>query len=94
MEEQEIRVRIPRKGEVLGIVESLLGGSRMSTRCEDGKMRICRVPGRFRKKLWIKEGNVVIVQPWPIQGEKSGDIIWRYTPTQANWLRKKGILKL
>lgn len=92
--EEEIRVRMPRGVEVLGIVESSLGAGKMRVRCQDDKMRICRVPGRLKKRLWIKEGEAVLVEPWKIQGEKFGDIIWRYTPSQAGWLKRKNILKL
>jgi len=89
-----IRVRTPRHGEVLGMVESMLGANKLRIRCQDDKIRICRIPGRLRKRLWMKEGDVVIVKIWDIQGEKFGDVIWKYTPTQVMWLRRRGILKL
>ena len=92
--EEEVRVRLPRDNEVIGVVEALLGGSRMKVRCQDDKIRTCRVPGRFRKRMWIRENNVVIVEPWEIQGDTNGDIVWKYTFTQANWLKRKGILKI
>ena len=62
--------------------------------CQDGKTRICRIPGKLRSKLWVKEGDVVLVKPWPIQGDERGDVIHQYTKAQIEWLRKKGILKL
>jgi len=93
MEEIE-RVRTPREGEVLGIVEATLGANKFNVRCQDEKMRICRVPGRFKKRMWIKVGDIVLVEPWEIQGDIRGDIIWRYTNTQADWLRRRGILKM
>ncbi len=92
--EEEIRVRMPRKGELLGIIESIVGGSRMRVRCADGKMRMCRIPGRFRKHMWVRENDAVLVKPWEIQGETNGDVVWKYTLTQANHLRKKNILNL
>ena len=94
MEEQHFRVKTPRKGEVLGIVESMLGANKMRVYCDDNKFRICRIPGRLRKRVWIREGNAVLIRLWEIQGDKNGDVIWRYTPTEASWLRKKGILKI
>lgn len=90
--EEEIRVRLPKKGELLGAVESIVGGSRMRVRCSDGKLRMCRIPGRFRKHLWVREGDTVLLEPWEIQGDTNGDIVWKYTPTQANHLRKKNLL--
>ncbi|MEM0333315.1 MAG: translation initiation factor eIF-1A [Candidatus Aenigmatarchaeota archaeon] len=93
-EELEIsRIRIPQEGEVLGIVEMMLGGDRMKVICDDGKERICRIPGKLRKRVWIREGDLILVEPWKIQGDKRGDVVFRYTPTQANWLKKNGYIK-
>ena len=91
-EEQERRLRLPRKGEILGVVISLLGGSRMRVACKDGKERITRIPGKLRKGMWIKEGDVVVVLPWSVEGDKKGDIVYRYYPLQARILREKGYL--
>ncbi|MFC2142781.1 translation initiation factor eIF-1A [Candidatus Aenigmatarchaeota archaeon] len=91
---EEIRVRVPKGKEVLGVIETMLGASRMRVRCQDDKIRTCRVPGRFRKRLWIRQGDYILVIPWEIQGDTNGDIVWKYRPNQADWLKRKGILKL
>ena len=88
-----IRVRIPRGNEVLGKVESRVGANRMIITCFDGKQRNCRVPGRMKRKLWIRPGNIVLIQPWEYEGDKKGDIIFSYTPAQINVLEKKGFLR-
>ncbi len=87
------RIRFPRAPELFGVVMGIMGGGRMLVLCKDGKERMCRVPGRLKNKLWIKDGDIVIVVPWEIQGDKKGDVIWRYTPTQAKWLKKKGFIE-
>lgn len=87
-------MRKPRQGEVLGIVEALMGANKLKVRCQDDKMRLCRIPGKLRKRVWIKEGDIVLVKPWGIQGDKKGDILIKYRAAEASWLRKKGILKL
>jgi translation initiation factor 1A len=93
-EEAEVaRIRIPKQGEVLGIVEMMLGADKIRVNCDDGNTRICRIPGRLRKRVWIKTGDLVLVEPWKIQTNERGDVIFRYTPTQANWLRRKGFIK-
>jgi translation initiation factor 1A len=93
-EGEVIRVRIPhkRKREVLGVVEKMLGGRRVIVQCLDGVERMGRIPGRMKRRQWVAPGNVVIVVPWDFQDEK-GDVIYRYTRPQAEWLRKKGYLK-
>ncbi len=93
-EEVEIaKIRIPKEGEVLGIVEMMLGGDKMRVRCDDGKTRICRIPGRLRKRVWIAVDDLVLIQPWKAQSDERGDVIFKYTPTQANWLKRKGYVK-
>ena len=95
MEEEVVRVRIPRKdqNEILGVIEQMLGASRVRVRCVDGKVRMGRIPGKLKRKIWIKEGDVVIVSPWEVQSDKKCDIVWRYTKNQVSWLEKKGYLK-
>ncbi|MFQ6020730.1 MAG: translation initiation factor eIF-1A [Candidatus Aenigmatarchaeota archaeon] len=89
--EEEIRkIRIPKKGEILGIAEIMLGAGKVRVRCEDDKERLCRIRGKLRKRIWIRVGDMVLIKPWDIQPDEKADIIWRYTKTQANWLRKKG----
>lgn len=87
------RIKIPRGREVYGIVEQRLGGSRMYVKCLDGKTRICRIPGRLKRKLWVREGDVVIAEPWELSGEEKGDIVYKYKKTQVNWLKRQGHLK-
>ncbi len=92
-ETEIIRVRTPRRGQFLGEVEQLLGDRKMSIKCTDGKTRLCRIPGKIRRRIWIKEGDIVLIQPWEVQSHERGDILWRYSPQQAEWLERKGYLK-
>jgi translation initiation factor 1A len=92
VEEEVIRVRTPKGSEVLGIVDQLLGLRKMYVRCLDGKTRLCRVPGRLRRSMWVRQGDVVIVKPWEYDDDK-GDIIFDYKRSQVDWLRRKGMLK-
>lgn len=93
-EEIEVsRIRTPRQGETLGVVEVMLGADKIRVKCDDGNTRICRIPGRLRKRVWIKANDLVLVQPWSIQTNERADVIFRYTPTQANYLRRKGFVK-
>jgi len=59
--DEPIRVKMPRQGEVLGIVEAMLGANKLRVRCQDDKMRLCRIPGKLRKSMWIKENDFVLV---------------------------------
>ncbi len=87
------RVKLPRGREVIGVVEERHGGNKMKINCLDGKTRNCRVPGRLRRRLWLRPNDVVIVEPWELGGDTRGDIIFKYTHTQIAWLKKKGYLE-
>ena len=90
--EQKIRVRLPRGEEIIGIVEQRHGGNKMMISCLDGKTRNCRVPGRLKRELWLRPGDVVIIQLWELDKNK-GDIIFKYRPNQIMWLKEKGYLE-
>lgn len=93
-EQMEVaRIRLPRRGEIVGVVDQMLGADRLRVRCEDGNSRICRIPGRLRKKVWMHPGDLVLVKPWVVQSDERADVIYKYTYTQANWLKRKGYVK-
>ena len=77
---ENIRVILPnrKKGEMFGLVEKLSGASRLSVMCEDGFTRNSRIPGKMKKRMWIREGDLVIVKPWEFQKDR------------ADYLRIKG----
>ncbi|HLD73159.1 MAG TPA: translation initiation factor eIF-1A [Candidatus Nanoarchaeia archaeon] len=93
-EQPLIRVRLPIGKEVLGVVQQRLGGSRMRVLCLDGKERICRIPGRLRRELWVRDGDVVLVEPWELGGDEKGDVVYKYrSKTEVEFLKKKGYLQ-
>lgn len=60
-------------------------------KCIDGVLRICRIPGRFRRKSWLSEGDVVLVAPWEFQPNK-GDIVHRYEKDEIRKLINMNIV--
>jgi translation initiation factor 1A len=93
MQQEISRIHLPKNNETFGVIEQRLGASRMRVKCLDGKIRICRIPGRLTRKLWVRERDIVIVEPWEYSGDEKGDVIYKYTPTQTFFLKKKGYLK-
>ncbi len=90
--EEVFRVRTPREGEVIGLLEQRLGGSRARVRCMDGNTRVCRIPGKLKRHLWVREGDTILVEPWEFNGDEKGDIIFKYRPVQIKWLQQRGFL--
>ena len=94
LSEETIREMVlPGEGQVLGVVTQMLGYDRLRVRCEDGPERICRIRGKMKRRVWIKVNNVVLVAPWDFQHDTRGDILWRYTDSQAYTLKQKGLLR-
>lgn len=91
-EEELSRMVYPSQNDILGIATKLLGFDRIMVKCQDGRERLCRIRGKMKRRVWIREGDVVLVSPWDFQSDKRGDVFWRYTRSQAETLRKKGYL--
>ena len=93
-EEALSNVVMPAPGDVLGIAVKLLGFDRVLVKCQDGHERLCRIRGKMKRRVWIRQGDFVLVSPWYFQSDRRGDIFWRYTRAQAEMLRKKGLLTI
>ena len=76
---------------MFALAEQILGGRRVNVLCADGEMRLARIPGKMRRRQWVREGDLIIVWPWDFQDSKA-DVKHRYTKTQAMYLSRKGIL--
>ena len=90
--EEVVRVKLPQGNETLGILEQRLSGSRNRVRCLDGNTRICRIPGRLKRRLWVRENDIVLIQPWEHGGDERGDVIFKYKQNHVLFLKKKGYL--
>jgi translation initiation factor 1A len=85
------RVRVPRNKELIGVILQRLGGNRMEIKTTDGKTRNCRVPGRYRRRLWLRPKDIVMIIPDEYNDGK-GDGIYKYPPVAVKQLRKNGVL--
>jgi len=87
------RLPLPRRnrGEVFGIASQLLGAARIRVMCEDNVSRMGRITGKMKKKMWIREGDLLILRPWGFQEGKT-DILFRYSRTQAQYLARRNLL--
>ncbi len=82
-----IRVPLPNRkvNEMFAIADQILGGRRVRSVCEDGETRLARIPGKMRRRQWVREGDLIVVQPWEFQEEKA-NVCMRYTKTQSLYL--------
>jgi translation initiation factor 1A len=87
------RLPLPRRerGEIFGVANQLLGAARIRVMCEDSVPRMGRITGKMKKKMWIREGDLLVVRPWGFQ-EGKADILFRYSRTQATYLARRNLL--
>ncbi|MGB5913121.1 MAG: translation initiation factor eIF-1A [Promethearchaeia archaeon] len=96
-EQPEIsRVKMPyrKNGEMFARVTDIYGQERMGVYCEDGKHRMGRIRGKIKKRVWIRKGDLVIVNPWEFETEIKGqkekcEISWRYLKHEVTWLNRR-----
>jgi len=78
-------------GQEYGQVQRMLGNGRCDVQCCDGTKRMCHIRGKMRKKVWVNQGDIVLVSLRDFQDEK-GDIIIKYQPDEARNLKTYGEL--
>ena len=88
------KMLLPSGNDVLGMAVKMLGAERILVKYQDGKERLCRIRGKLKRRVWVREGGIVLVSPWDFQSDKRGDIFWRYRRNQSEWLRNKGYLTM
>ncbi len=51
-----IRVPLPNRkvNEMFAIADQILGGRRVKAVCEDGESRLARIPGKMRRRQWVR----------------------------------------
>jgi translation initiation factor 1A len=88
-----IRVQLPdaKNREMFAIADQLLGASKLIVMCEDGKSRMARIPGKMKRRQWIKPGDLIVIRPWDID-DKKADVKLRYIRTQAAQLSRRGLI--
>lgn len=78
-------------GQEYGQVIRMLGNGRLESQCIDGKKRLCHIRGKMRKKVWVGQGDIVLVGLRDYQDEKA-DVIMKYTADEARVLKLYGEL--
>jgi len=86
--ESELKeMRLPEEGELFGRVLKMLGGENVMVKCTDGLTRRGRIRGKLKRRVWIRDNDIVIISPWDFKKDERGDIIWRFTLPQMEWLK-------
>ena len=81
-------IRLPEEGELFGRVLKMLGGENVMIKCTDGITRRGRIRGKLKRRVWIRDNDIVIIAPWDFNESGQGDIVWRFTLPQVEWLKE------
>ena len=79
------------EGQEYAQITKMLGNGRVDASCFDGVRRIAHIRGKMRKKVWINQGDIVLVSLREFQDEQA-DVIVKYTPDEARALKQHGEL--
>jgi len=78
-------------GQEYAQVIKMLGNGRLEALCFDGIKRLCHIRGKLRKKVWINQGDIILVGLRDYQDAKA-DVILKYNPDEARNLKSYGEL--
>jgi len=78
-------------GQEYAQVLRMLGNGRLEAHCFDGKKRLCHIPGKMRRRVWVNQGDVLLVGLREFQDDKA-DIMKKYNSEEARKLKKMGEL--
>ncbi len=80
-------IRLPEEGELFGRVLKMMGGENVMIKCADNVTRRGRIRGKLKRRVWIRDNDIVIIAPWDFNDKERGDIVWRFTLPQVQWLK-------
>ena len=72
-------------------VMRMLGNGRLEAMCFDGEKRLAHIRGKMRKKVWINNGDIILLSLREFEDGKA-DVIQKYTPDEARSLKQHGEL--
>ncbi|GAA5941097.1 hypothetical protein JCM21900_000192 [Sporobolomyces salmonicolor] len=78
-------------GQEYAQVVKMLGNGRVEAMCFDGEKRLAHIRGKMRKKVWINQGDIILLSLRDFQDDKA-DVIQKYTADEARNLKAYGEL--
>ena len=77
------------EGQEYGQVIRLVGNGRLEAYCFDGVKRMCTIRGKLKNRVWLNNGDIILVSLREF-GEDKGDIIAKYYDDEAKELQELG----
>lgn len=79
------------EGQEYAQVSKMLGNGRLDASCFDGVKRMAHIRGKMRKKVWVTQGDIILLSLRDFQDDQA-DVILKYTPDEARALKAQGEL--
>lgn len=79
------------EGQEYGQVTKMLGNGRIEVTCFDGIKRMGHIRGKLRKKVWMGQGDIILVSLRDFQDDQC-DVIHKYNSDEARTLKQQGEL--
>jgi len=79
-------------GQDYAQVLRMLGNGRLEAQCfADGEKRLCHIRRKLRKKVWVNQGDIILLSLRDFQDGKA-DVILKYNADEARQLKNYGEL--
>ena len=79
------------EGTMPCVVLRVLGGGFLEVRCTDGMTYKAWIPGRMRRRVWMRERDVILFLPWGTKDMK-GEVVYRYGKDEVKKLIELGYI--
>ena len=88
-EKQKRDILFAEENQMYSQVEKMLGNCRLMAKAigkgSDGKTRLCHIRGKLRKRVWIREGSMILIGLRDFEDDKA-DVIHCYFPEEVQRL--------
>lgn len=84
---KQVELVLAEEMQVYGQVQKNNGDKRYTVMCTDGKVRLCKLRGKFRGRLFVAPQDIVLVSLREDDPNK-GDLLQKYTPDEVRELKK------
>lgn len=88
--DHEIHLEHASENQIYASVKKRLGGTRLLVLCSDGKERSASIPGKFRRKVWMNTGDIILCNLGVDCDDTCCFVIYKYTNKEASILKSQG----
>lgn len=84
---------LAQENQVYALVKKRMGGSYLSVECSDKKIRSALLPGKFKKRVWIYPGDIILCDLGAKGDDDSCLVNHKYRPGEVLLLQSKGYIE-